>query len=158
MPTAPAPSRAHAVLFAATLLAGLVAGCGPHSIVDRRWPDAYWRDGSYVLIAADTETQMDLCFEMSDQTFSLIGPTVYAVGADARYVVAKQHPTTDGRHFDPAVTNYYVIERPAAPAHRRDLHVIGPLSNAEFAEFDRAHDLPDFSTRFTSLEWQSTGE
>ena len=65
---------------------------------------------------------------------SLVGPTVFAVGADAHYVVAQQHPSANGVHFDRAVTNYFIVDRSTEPVRgRRDtLQIFGPLSKAEF--------------------------
>jgi hypothetical protein len=137
----------------------LVCGCGLQPIFDRHWPDAYWRHGPYVLIAIDTEAQMDLSIDTSDGLVSLVGPTVFAVGADAHYVVAQQHPSANGVHFDRAVTNYFIVDRSTEPVRgRRDtLQIFGPLSKAEFDQFARTHVLPPFRKTFSVLEWQSTG-
>src|SRR6266545_2418598 len=82
--------------------------CGPLE----HWPDASWRHDPYYLIEIDTEAQMNLSFDSAkDGLMTLVGPTVYAVGINSRYVVVKQHPSSDGLKFDRAVTNYFVVDR-----------------------------------------------
>jgi hypothetical protein len=142
-----------------SVLAALCSGCGPHPIIDRRWPDAYWRHGPYVLIAIDTEAQMSLAFDSHGKRDGLVGPTVFAVGADDRFVVAMQHPCDDGIHFDRAVTNYFIVDRAteASPGGPRSPEVEGPLSKAEFDDLSRELGLPGFSKTFADLEWHRTG-
>lgn len=140
-------------------LAVMIAGCGPRPILDRDWPDAYWRHGPYVLLAVDTEAEMSLSLDtpVRGVSVAVVRPTVFAVGADAHYVVVQQHPCADGVHFDRAVTNFFVVDR-ADDSAGRTPRVIGPLSSAEFERFGRTAALPAFSLVFPALEWQRTGE
>ena len=74
----------------------LFASCSSRPILDRHWPDAYWRSGDYVLIAIDTDAQMSLCADVNDGTkkflVNVVDATVFSVGANNHYVVTKQHP------------------------------------------------------------------
>jgi hypothetical protein len=70
------------------LLVTLCSGCGPRPILDRDWPDAYWRSGDYVLIAIDTESQMSLKADVRDgkrtSLLNIVDATVFSVGANER--------------------------------------------------------------------------
>ena len=78
----------------------------------------------------------------------LIEPRVFAVGADKRWVVAKQHP--DG---DRSVTNFFVIDatRDSTPTENREA-VRGPLTEAQFQQLARELGLPPFSKVLASLQ------
>jgi len=49
-------------------------------ILDRQWPDAYWRHGSFVLLAIDTEADMSLAYDpgggFASETTEIVGATV----------------------------------------------------------------------------------
>lgn len=161
------PSKTAALLM---ILPIIVVGCGTHSIIDRDWPDATWRHGPYVLLNIDTEADMSLSMDLSDGgALSIVKATVFAVGANEHYVVAKQHPSADGVRFDSTVTNFFIVDRATESADIVDTRsqkligvrtpkVIGPLSRTEFEHFGRTHDLPTFTKTFATLEWQRTGE
>lgn len=77
-----------------------------------RWSfDSNWESEGYHLIAIDAKSQMSLIFE--DDNISLVGPTVFAVGANSNYVVVMQHPAIDqwASKFDRSITNYFIVER-----------------------------------------------
>ena len=119
------------------------------------WPDVYWRSERYVAMEVDSPGQMNLAFDGGrGNTVGLVGPTVFAVGADDRYIVVKQHPATDGfGHYDHSVTNYFYIERTDSPDYReRQRRVTGPLSEQEFAQSAAALKLPSFHNVFRDLQ------
>jgi hypothetical protein len=104
-----------AVQNAALLTVVFCASCTQRPLLfDRDWPDAYWRSGDYVLIAIDTEAQMSLKIDDVkhwEVFHEVVSATVYAVGANDRYIVAKQHPLLDDQtHFDRTVTNYFIVD------------------------------------------------
>jgi len=137
------------------------SGCGPQPILDKDWPDAYWRRGPFVLIAIDTEAQMALDFDSHGSgLITLVGPTVFSVGANERFIVAKQHPCADDEHFERTVTNYYVVDRMTQrrSGERWTIDVDGPFTKNEFDSLAQALPLPSFSKTFHKLEWQGTGE
>jgi len=119
------------------------------------WPDVYWRSERYVVMEVDTPGQMNLAFDnRGGISLGLVGPTVFAVGADDRYIVVKQHPATDGfGHYDASVTNYFYVERTNSPDFReRRRRVIGPLSEQEFHGHAAALKLPSFQKVFRDLQ------
>jgi hypothetical protein len=119
------------------------------------WPDVYWRSERYVAMEVDTPGQMNLAFDGGRRnTLGLVGPTVFAVGADDRYIVVKQHPATDGfGHYDQSVTKYFYIERTTSPDFReRQSRVTGPLSEREFQQRAAKLQLPSFQKIFRDLQ------
>lgn len=121
----------------------LLSGC------DDLWLDTYWRSGKYVLMAVDTRGQMFLGADQGNgAAIGIVGPTVFSIGADGRYIVVKQQPATDqfGR-FDRSITNYFIVDRAAVS----DTAIRGPLSAEEFAELSVGLALPAFTKTFDDL-------
>ena len=116
----------------------MLAACSKWSI------DTEWKSGEFRLIAVDTKSQMTLIHEASP--VSLVGPTIFAVGADEKQLVLKQHPALDdaGTKFDRAVTHYFIVGR--------DKSVRGPLKKEEFDRLASALSLPAFSKVFEDLQ------
>jgi hypothetical protein len=103
----------------------------------------------------DSPEQMNLAFDTRDGiTMGLVGPTIFAVGADDRYLVVKQHPAKDALHGgDRSQTNYFYIERTDSPDFReRQRRVMGPLSEREFRQRADALKLPPFQKVFRDLQ------
>ncbi len=122
---------------------------------DRLWPDAYWRAERYVAVEVDDPGQMNLAFDDGKgSTTTLVGPTVFAVGADDRYIVVQQHPATDGfGHYNREVTNYFIIDRTdSSDIRERKRGVSGPLSDQDFREKSAALKLPPFQKVFRDLQ------
>jgi hypothetical protein len=123
----------------ATFLANL--GCDKFAL------DTEWRSGDLRLIAIDTRGQMSL-INTSDGSWEGIGPTVFSVGADDKYIVLAQHPSTNATGgFDRSVIHYYVVDR--APWRRG---VRGPLSQEQFDGLTASLSLPKFVKTFEDLQ------
>ena len=124
------------ILFS-TLLLLVFAACSKWSI------DTEWKSGEFRLIAIDTMSQMTLIHEAS--SMSLVEPTIFAVGADAKHIVLKQHPSTEaGTKFDRSVTNYFIVTR--------DKSVQGPLTKEQFDALSTSLSLPPFTKVFEELQ------
>src|SRR5258705_486684 len=93
----------HAMLIGWVL--ALVVGCDEFSL------DTYWRDGNYRLIAIDARGQM--CLQHPKVTTAdVVAPTVFSIGADERFIVVAQHPSTNAfGDFNRSITRYFVVER-----------------------------------------------
>ncbi len=105
--------------------------------------DTEWKSGEFRLIAIDTMSQMALIHESS--SVCLVEPTIFAVGADAKHIVLKQHPSTNaGTKFDRSVTNYFIVAR--------DKSVRGPLTKEEFDALITLLSLPPFTKVFDKLQ------
>lgn len=123
------------------LLAALVfiLGCNDYAL------DTAWRSGNYRLIAIDTRGQMSL-IDANDKSWNGVGPTVFSIGADERFIVVAQHPSTNAfGGFDRSVTRYFVVERT-----KRDIR--GPLRKDEFDGLAASQSLPKFTTTFDDLK------
>ena len=119
----------------------LLSGCNDYAL------DTEWRDGNYRLIAIDTRGQMSLS-DTSDKTWKGIGPTVFAIGADKKFIVVARHPSTNHfGEFDRAITQYFVVGRDA-PGHP----TTGPLTKEQFQGFSSSNALPQFTKTFDDLK------
>ncbi|HKB59036.1 MAG TPA: hypothetical protein VKC56_03230 [Gallionellaceae bacterium] len=108
-----------------------------------------WRGGPYSLVWIDTAENVSLVRRLDDgNSIGRVDATVFSVGWDGRYVVAKQHPAGDRK-----ITNYYIVDshRDSALANV-DQSVIGPLTEEAFRKKARALNLPEFSKTLASLE------
>jgi hypothetical protein len=131
--------RQNAKRLLSSLLAILLLGaCSKWAL------DTEWKSGKFRLIAIDAKSQMSLIFE--DDNVTLVGPTVFVVGADSKYIVLKQHPALNqaATNFDRSITNYFIVDR--------DKNVRGPLKKQEFDQLASALSLPPFTKVFADLE------
>lgn len=105
--------------------------------------------GHYHLVAVDIDAEMSVCYELN--TGSCIGRipgTVFAVGADAHYIVAKQHPGNDR-----TVVQYFILQMDKDnELSSPEASVVGPLSEAQYNQQARALRLPPFSRAIASLK------
>ena len=107
-----------------------LAGCDAFS------PDTYWSSGEYELTAIDVK-----------------GPTVFSLGADAHYIVVKQHPAKDNfGNFDRTVINYFIVTRLPGSGLDKEKGVRGPLSKDDFERLSASAHLPQFTKTFPDLE------
>jgi hypothetical protein len=125
-----------------TVLFGFLAfvvGCNEYAL------DTEWRSGNYRLIAIDTRGQMSL-IDTSDKSWEGIGPTVFSIGADDRFIVVAQHPSTNAfGEFDRSVTRYFIVERT-----KRGIQ--GPLGREEFDKLAASQSLPKLTKTFDDLK------
>jgi hypothetical protein len=77
-----------------------------------------------------------------------VEPRVFAVGADSRWVVAKQHPNGDR-----TITNFFVVDASGDSTRMQKTDVVrGPLTKAEFQQLAEELHLPDFTKVLASLQ------
>jgi hypothetical protein len=128
------------------ILIAIVPACNKWSI------DTNWKSDGYRLIAIDTRSQMCLIYEKDNS--ALIGPTIFAVGSNKKYIVIKQHPETDQvtDNFDRSVTNYFIVERRGGSFDHRQAGVRGPLKKEAFEKLAVSLSLPEFSKTFDDLK------
>jgi hypothetical protein len=123
------------------VLLGHLAGCG--FVHDEEIT------GPYRLVAVDISEQMIVCFGLENgNCVGRIPETVFSVGWNERFIVAKQHPQDNK-----AVTNYFVLDmtldnESADPS----TSVIGPLSVSEFEAKAVVLGLPSFTKTIKSLQ------
>lgn len=105
--------------------------------------------GNYRLIAVDVLSEMSVSYGLENgDVVGRINSTVFAVGWDSRYIVAKQHPNNDR-----SITNYFYLDiskdsRYADPG----ASVTGPLNFEEFSKKKIELSLPSFKRTIKSIE------
>lgn len=105
--------------------------------------------GAYHLAATDTPQQMGVCYSLENgDCVGRIPETVFSIGWNDQFIVAKQHPSNDR-----SVTNYFILEiardsKLATPS----TSVIGPISATEFKNKVTSLGLPSFSKTIGALE------
>ena len=90
---------------------------------------------NYYLIATDVPEDMTLCYyalDAGDNYEEIIPSTVYAIGHNTKYLIAKQHPRTFPNPPDTTVTNYYIVPIEPNSVSSMKKTVIGPLTLDEF--------------------------
>jgi hypothetical protein len=131
------------------ITSGAITACSKFSL------DTYWRSGTFVLIAVDTRGQMSLAIDdKSGMSSALVGPTIFSIGADDRYIVIKQHPSKDAfGGFDRSLTKYFVVDRAISlSSENRQKAVRGPLDENEFRSLTVTQSLPPFTKTFDDLK------
>lgn len=108
-----------------------------------------WQSGPYKLTWIDDPASVSLLFTPTKQmSLELVPPQVFAVGIDARYLVAKQHP-----NGDKSITNFYIVARSFERSSSFDSRALmGPMNAQTYSTQSKALGLPDFSKTFPSLE------
>jgi len=108
-----------------------------------------WRGGPYALLWIDTSDNISICRDLGNGSWiGRIDSTVFAVGWDGSYLVAKQHPDNDR-----GINNYFIIDaRIDTDSADTAEVVVGPLTASEFQRKSNAMRLPGFSKVLASLE------
>ncbi len=105
--------------------------------------------GPYRLIAVDTDSQMNVSYDSGDgSAIGRIPETVFSIGYNQKYIVAKQHPNNNR-----AVTNFFYLDtsKDCVYANPED-SVVGPLTDHEFSVVSVKLGLPEFSRTIAHLE------
>jgi len=92
---------------------------------------------NYYLIATDVPEDLALSYHASDagnNYENIISSTVYAIGYNSKYIIAKQHPRNFPNSPDTTITNYYIIPIQFDKSGSMKKNVIGPLSLDKFNE------------------------
>jgi hypothetical protein len=113
--------------------------------------------GNYYLIEADyVDIELSLSYKLKNGDYTgVVNPTLFAVGYDDEYIIAKRHPHEFGYPVNKSVTHYYIVPLKynvhASPDGNRTV----PLSREEFErkriELNISNELT-FSRVFKKLE------
>ena len=108
-----------------------------------------WRAGAYALLWIDTTENVSLCRDLGEGSWhGIVDSTVFAVGWDERYLVAKQHPNNDR-----STTNYFIVDVRNNLAHRGATEItIGPITASEYQKRSVEMKLPTFSKVLDHLQ------
>lgn len=104
--------------------------------------------GKYHLVAVDILADLTLCYKLEGGDYKgVLEETVFAVGFNDNYIIAKQHPSNNR-----AITNYYIvpiyIDNPLFP----EKGVVGPLTLEQFNEKRKELNIPDEVTFTKEIE------
>lgn len=105
---------------------------------------------NYELDAIDVKRDMSIYVSIDESWVGVVDATVFAVGYNEDFIIAKQHPD-----FDKRVTNYYIIPLKFKVADSPDENRIGPLTEREFMEKRKELGVPrslQFTRVFKDLE------
>jgi hypothetical protein len=108
-----------------------------------------WQGGPYELAWIDTYDAMSLYYRL-DQNGGIgrVEATVFSVGWDGRYAVAKQHPKGNK-----SVTHYFYIDSQKDGPHAdQTAAVTGPLGVIEYRRKAVELGLPEFTKTLKELE------
>ena len=117
--------------------------------------DSHWRSGRYVVLAIDTMEQMNLAFDIDGGgAIGIVGPTVFGVGGDDRYIVVKRHPNEGAQQkFDRTITEYFVVTRINGEKWQdAKAGVKGPLTKEAFDQLRVSLSLPNFTKTIAELQ------
>ena len=109
--------------------------------------------GNYYLTAPDDDLQLSLTYGKPDEDFysGIIESTVFAVGYNKDYIIAKQHPRKFPDDLDRTITNYYILPI----THNYNWNLIGPLTLIEFNAERQKLKIPkslQFSIEYENLK------
>jgi hypothetical protein len=99
--------------------------------------------GIYYLTAADSEEDISLsCLQGKGFYCDIISSTVYAVGHNNDFIIAKQHPHQFAEPIDKSVTNYYIIPLKNKVSEFPYDNKIGPLTLEQFNKKRKELNMP----------------
>ena len=104
-----------------------------------------WESGDYEVYWIDMSSDLTLGRKLPDGNWiGRVGPQVFAVGADDRWIVAARYP--DGDMANPEY--FYFAKASDGPYKNGDEVVLGPFTAKQFEELKKEHGLPEWSKRF----------
>lgn len=126
-----------------TLLLTQLVGCWQTVVFDEKIT------GPYRLSAIDITEEMSVCYELEEEDTCIgrIPETVFSVGWNENFIVAKQHPAGNK-----SVTNYFILDRKKDAKYvDPSVTVTGPMSEPEYKKKTTLMSLPEFTRTFDDL-------
>lgn len=108
----------------------------------------------YLLSAIDVKEDMIVAYQDGDYAIGIIEATVFAIGQNDEFIIAKQHPKSSQNEIDKTIINYFIIPLKNKVNKSPDKNLYGPLTKEEFEKKRRELNIEklDFSIMFTELE------
>jgi hypothetical protein len=106
-----------------------------------------------LLATVDGREDMSLYADLGKGNLAgLVDSTVFALGADKRYIVLKQHPTGGSAAVDRRVTNYFVVTRLPGTIVEKQTGIHGPMTKEQFEQLSATLHLPPFTKTLRDLQ------
>jgi hypothetical protein len=110
---------------------------------------------NYYLSAMDIKEEMEIDYKNEDDyMFSVVTPTVFAVGKNRDFIIVKQHPRDTLGRIHKNIINYFIISLKDSVIDSKEGSVIGPLTLEEFNQKEKEFGLQNmkFKIVFKDLE------
>ena len=129
------------IFFLSIFFVGVITSCWYQGLAYKEQIQDY-----YYLIATDDEKYMSIAYNDygGSAYLNIIPSTVFAVGYNENFIIAKRHPSQFSEPINKNITNYYIIPIKNNPNN----NAIGPLSLEQFYEKRKELNVPD-SVKFT---------
>jgi len=106
----------------------------------------------YALYAYDTNEDMTLMHFDKYGGLEIISPTVFSVGYNSEFIIAKQHPTIYPAKENKSITNYFIVPL-KQPVKWTDQNIaIGPLTETEFLKMYKELKIADTLSFFITYD------
>jgi len=111
-------------------------------------------NAGYYLSAIDVKQDMLIGFQDGDYGIGVIGATIFAVGQNDGFIIAKQHQKVSPSGMDKAVINYFIIPLKNNANQSPEKNIYGPLTLEEFKQKRKELNIEnlDFTIVFKDLE------
>jgi len=111
-------------------------------------------NAGYYLSAIDVKEDMLIGFQDGVYGIGIIGATIFAVGQNDGFIIAKQHPKVSPTGMDKAVINYFIIPFKNKVSQSPEKNIYGPLTLKEFEQKRKELNIEnlDFTIVFKDLE------
>jgi hypothetical protein len=112
-------------------------------------------NGDYYLSALDSKQNMEIVYiDKQSYMFSVIGATVFSIGSNDEFIIAKQHPKKFPNKSNKSITNYFIIPIKNKKSDIIEKNIIGPLTEIQFKNQKKNLNITNiaFDTTFDELK------
>jgi hypothetical protein len=95
------------------------------------------------LYAYATNEDMIIMHTEKSGSIEIVGPTVFSIGYDKEFIIAKQHPAIYPEKENRGITNYFIISLKHPVSWTSQGNATGPLNEKEFREERKKLNISD---------------
>ena len=101
--------------------------------------------GNYYLVSTDyVDEDLSVSYDLGDGSYiGVVNETVFAVGYNKDFIIAKQHPAKEINNPDKSITNYFIVPITNKVDKWPDENKIGPLTELEFLIKRKELNIPE---------------
>jgi hypothetical protein len=100
----------------------------------------------YTLYAYEADEDMSLAHFDKYGALEIITPTVFSIGYNKDFIIAKQHPTIYPDKENKSITNYFIVPIKQPVKWTNTDIAIGPLTEDAFWKWRKKLNIPDTLT------------